>query len=331
MQLCGPYEGPYCLAISDQILVARTGFSVNRFDFGVSEECGMRRTMEDKSIVVQDFEISALTAAGLGPQSYVAVYDGHGGAQASQYLSERLHQNVMQALSRAADEVAAACGAEPRGASSEPVQRLLHAAIKGAFLCTDEQFIATSEYPQAGSTATTVMICGRHVFAANVGDSRTVLCTRGVARALSVDHKPGREDEATRIKAAGGFIIHGRVMGELAVSRAFGDAEFKKGISEILGDETESWIGGTESSDLSRPLVVAEPEITTIELPPEAETACAGDFLLLACDGLFDVFNDQVCECVRVCKRSSGRSWSERVRTCTKEKGDRRHGAQEAC
>jgi len=26
-------------------------------------------------------------------------------------------------------------------------------------------------------------------------------------------------------------------MGELAVSRAFGDAEFKKGISEILGEE----------------------------------------------------------------------------------------------
>jgi len=37
-----------------------------------------------------------------------------------------------------------------------------------------------------------------------------------------------------RIKRAGGFVIHNRVMGELAVSRAFGDCEFKKGIQSIL-------------------------------------------------------------------------------------------------
>lgn len=47
---------------------------------------------------------------------------------------------------------------------------------------------------------------------------------------LSEDHKPAREDEAKRIKDAGGFVINNRVMGELAVSRAFGDADFKKGI-----------------------------------------------------------------------------------------------------
>lgn len=48
--------------------------------------------------------------------------------------------------------------------------------------------------------------------------------------ALSHDHKPSREDEAQRIRDAGGFVINNRVMGELAVSRAFGDADFKKGI-----------------------------------------------------------------------------------------------------
>lgn len=47
---------------------------------------------------------------------------------------------------------------------------------------------------------------------------------------LSEDHKPGREDEAKRIRDAGGFVINGRVMGELAVSRAFGDVDFKKGL-----------------------------------------------------------------------------------------------------
>lgn len=44
------------------------------------------------------------------------------------------------------------------------------------------------------------------------------------------DHKPNREDEVERIKRAGGMVIHKRVMGELAVSRAFGDRAFKIGI-----------------------------------------------------------------------------------------------------
>lgn len=44
------------------------------------------------------------------------------------------------------------------------------------------------------------------------------------------DHKPSREDETERIKRAGGMVIQRRVMGELAVSRAFGDRAFKVGI-----------------------------------------------------------------------------------------------------
>ena len=47
---------------------------------------------------------------------------------------------------------------------------------------------------------------------------------------LSEDHKPSRADESKRIRDAGGFVINNRVMGELAVSRAFGDVDFKKGI-----------------------------------------------------------------------------------------------------
>lgn len=51
-----------------------------------------------------------------------------------------------------------------------------------------------------------------------------------MALPTSTDHKPTREDEHKRIRDAGGFVINNRVMGELAVSRAFGDCEFKKGI-----------------------------------------------------------------------------------------------------
>lgn len=41
-------------ACSDQIMVGRTGFSINRFDYGISEERGRRKTMEDHTVVIQD-------------------------------------------------------------------------------------------------------------------------------------------------------------------------------------------------------------------------------------------------------------------------------------
>lgn len=54
---------------------------------------------------------------------------------------------------------------------------------------------------------------------------------------MSEDHKPTREDEAKRIRDAGGFVINNRVMGELAVSRAFGDVDFKKGLQVSLKNQ----------------------------------------------------------------------------------------------
>ena len=58
-------------------------------------------------------------------------------------------------------------------------------------------------------------------------------CRKFTPILLSQDHKPTREDESKRIRDAGGFVINNRVMGELAVSRAFGDVDFKKGIQVL--------------------------------------------------------------------------------------------------
>lgn len=49
----GPYASSRRLELSDHILIGRTGFSINRFDWGVWEDRGARRTMEDKSVVIQ--------------------------------------------------------------------------------------------------------------------------------------------------------------------------------------------------------------------------------------------------------------------------------------
>lgn len=56
-QLVGPYASSRRLELSDRILIGRTGFSVNRFDWGIWEDRGSRRTMEDKSVVIQVNEV----------------------------------------------------------------------------------------------------------------------------------------------------------------------------------------------------------------------------------------------------------------------------------
>ena len=97
----------------------------------------------------------------------------------------------------------------------------------------------------------------------NSGDSRSVLGIKGRAKPLSFDHKPQNEGEKARICAAGGFVDFGRVNGNLALSRAIGDFEFKK------------------SADLppEQQIVTAFPEVTI------HETSDDDEFLVVACDG----------------------------------------------
>jgi len=108
---------------------------------------------------------------------------------------------------------------------------------------------------------------------ANAGDSRCVLSTKDECVAMSLDHKPDRPDEQERIPKAGGFVIHNRVMGGLAVSRAIGDCDFK-------------------SDGLF--LVIPDPEVKEHKISSEDK------YLLLACDGLFDVMqNDAACRFIK--------------------------------
>lgn len=65
------------------------------------------------------------------------------------------------------------------------------------------------------------------LYVASCGDCRAVLSRAGVASDLSEDHKPSRVDEHQRIVRAGGWVHNGRLNGVLAVSRAFGDLEYK--------------------------------------------------------------------------------------------------------
>jgi hypothetical protein len=193
MQLVGPYGGRHRLNLNDHILIGRTGFSVNRFDFGLSEEMGHRQTMEDACTIVQHLNIAPLNVRDLSPQSFFGVFDGHGGSQASLYLSQNLHVNVAEGLMTASPELLDVLDksyesttdgrseSDHAASAKEAIDKIVVKVLKETFLKTDSDFIKSSTHPQHGSTATTALILGQRLYCANVGDSRTLLCRYFIA------------------------------------------------------------------------------------------------------------------------------------------------------
>mmetsp|Transcript_44506 Transcript_44506/g.94711 ORF Transcript_44506/g.94711 Transcript_44506/m.94711 type:complete len:685 (+) Transcript_44506:359-2413(+) len=311
MRLTGPYshKGVGALTIGDEFIVGRTGFSVNRFDCGISEAIGARPTMEDRTIVIQnlmypppDYYYDGSpkeTLTELAFTTFAAVFDGHGGDECSNYLVDALPRHIRNQMltDREALRQSIENGRGPRGlhtdSGEDATSEIMRRVLKTSYLRADKEFISPKTAPQSGSTGATIVLFGRRLFAANVGDSRVVLARKnGACLELTSDHKPSRPDEAARVRAAGGFILHKRVMGELAITRAFGDKSFKMGIKAMLEEDADE-LGGAggvsddATKDLTAPLVSAEPEIASIVLSHDDE------FLLLACDGLFDVFKSQ--------------------------------------
>lgn len=184
IQLVGPYGGKYKLNLNDHILVGRTGFSINRFDYGLSEEMGYRQSMEDACTIVQHLNIGPLCVPELSPQSFFGVFDGHGGVEASHYIAQNLHVNIAHGLLDIANDVFQILDdtvphnlfddrSKPQ---LERLDKLISESLKSAFLKTDNDFLTNSECPQHGSTATTALVLGRRLYCGNVGDSRTILC-----------------------------------------------------------------------------------------------------------------------------------------------------------
>lgn len=192
------------------------------------------------------------------------MFDGHAGAAAARYLAEQ--DRFVKTLISLTDF-------RPQN-------------IERQFIAFDQQLLTALGDKEDGSTCTSCLIepsttiSGRynvHVF--NVGDSRTLIIrSDGTFELLTIDHKPSVPSEKQRIIAAGGFVSDtDRVDGKLSVSRAFGDRPLKTNHS-ISADKQK---------------VTALPDIRVIQASP-------GDCILLACDGLFEVWTcDQLVSRIR--------------------------------
>ncbi|XP_068642691.1 probable protein phosphatase 2C 44 [Aristolochia californica] len=175
-----------------------------------------------------------------------AIFDGHLGDGVPSYLRDNLFNNILK---------------EPNF-WNDPLT-----AIKNAYRSTDKFILENStRLGPGGSTAVTaIVIDGKDLWVANIGDSRAVLCERGCANQLTVDHEP--HSERKRIEKQGGFVttLPGdvpRVNGQLAVARAFGDQSLKAHLS-------------------------SEPDVRHVPIDPSVE------FVILASDGLWKVIKNQ--------------------------------------
>ncbi|KAF1790515.1 Protein phosphatase 2C family [Phytophthora cactorum] len=254
---------------------------------GVTSLLGVRSAMEDVCCCIPDLNAHLKDDQPHHQrQSFYALFDGHSGVRAATFSNQRLVSYLT---------------------SHEAFMSDTRLAFEECFAQIDREFLqkADEESLDDGTTAAVVLIRGNRLITANIGDCRAVVSIGGQALDIIEEQTPGRPDERERIEKQGGWVkeerelqlskLHSmdlsdpeiqqraervvkwvtiyRVNGELAVSRAIGDIDYK---GEALS-KYEYW---------------AFPEDTTecfmeIEITPEF------DFLILACDGLWDTIKSK--------------------------------------
>mmetsp|Transcript_11898 Transcript_11898/g.20120 ORF Transcript_11898/g.20120 Transcript_11898/m.20120 type:complete len:132 (-) Transcript_11898:401-796(-) len=130
--------------------------------------------------------------------SVFGVLDGHGGAWCAFFMRHRFEIELRKQLLDPEEGI--------YGTKFKMLNESFNNAIVKTFRNVDEEFHLKGGSNQCGSTAVIVFIIGNHIFCANIGDSRAVLCKDGKAVNLSYDHKPQRPDEVERITKNKGYI-----------------------------------------------------------------------------------------------------------------------------
>lgn len=247
-------------------------------DWGVGEEIGPRDYMEDTYYISKCRD-----------HFFAAVYDGHGGSGSSQYLQSNFYKFVNTALGKNMRMM------NNYFSNPDELDLIVQGLMSNAFADADSaliDYIADLGDPEcwSGSTATVCIVNSSLVICANIGDSKAVLCRGGKPIDLSVDHRPSSSSkcgrsEIKRINDAGGWISQSRVCGILAVTRAFGDYEFKGGRFELLDELKQSDDKLASNATLETPPVICDPHCCTMQ------RSQLDEFIILATDGLWDTMN----------------------------------------
>lgn len=238
----------------------------------------------------------------VGPYgTFIGVYDGHGGPEASRFITNHLFPKIE------------GFAGELGGMSAK--------VLKQAFSATEEEFLglvdrnwrSKPQIASVGSCCLVGVISGNNLYVANLGDSRVVLGTvkqgKVVAVRLSQEHNAGNVEVREELKAQHPDDSHivvlkqgvWRVKGIIQVSRTIGDVYLKK--PEYNRDPRFSHVGLAVS--LKKPVLSAEPSLH------EKLLASEDRFLIFASDGLWEHMTDQ--EAVDIVQRGPRNGIAKRL------------------
>ncbi|GLT46773.1 hypothetical protein SLA2020_205030 [Shorea laevis] len=220
--------------------------------------------------------------------TYIGVYDGHGGPEASRFITQHLFPFLHKFESE-------------EGGLSADVIRKAYDATEGEFLhLVKRLWPARPQIASVGSCCLVGVITNDDLYVANLGDSRAVLGRRQsgnqndnqvVAERLSTDHNVGVEEVRREVKALhpddSHIVVYSRgvwrIKGIIQVSRSIGDVYLKK--PEFNRDPLFRQF--VSPVYLRRPVMTAEPSILSRKLKPHDL------FLIFASDGLWEQLSDQ--------------------------------------
>ena len=211
--------------------------------------------------------------------SWFSVFDGH----SSDSVSEHCANHLLPSLIKNSDFKEAVT--KEKQLNLDKFKKKIQTGLVSGFLKQDEELRENPELSKGshkgGSTSVCALVTEKYITFANLGDSRGLLSSKvengnkdikSTPILATVDHKPANPEEEKRIKKAGGCVINNRVNGQLAVSRVFGDFEYK----------------GTKGKDPKKQLITPEPEVYVQERQPNTD-----EFVVLACDGIWDVMSNE--------------------------------------
>ena len=252
----------------------------------------------------EDAHIAAISQGDKNDIDIFGVFDGHGGKEISQFVSNHFtkelidNKNLNKDMSKALKETFIKM--DELMQTSEGIEEIKKHARKSK----EEDDIQSKNEPpnsqmqlisvligqknpesdeinlRTGCTACVLSVDEKNkkLYFANAGDSRVVMCKNGIAEAKSIDHKPELQSEKDRIYKAEGWISDGRVMGNINLTRGFGDLEYKKNKNLKAEDQ----------------IVTANPEIQIVDFTKDV------DFVIIGCDGIWDCLkNQEACDFVK--------------------------------